>query len=191
MDLSKAFDTLDHGLLLAKLSAYGVEKNSLQLLKSYLTNRYQRTRVGSSFSEWLEIILGVPQRSILGPLLFNIFINDLLNIVEKTSICNFADDNTIYSCTNTVKNVMSNLQDDLVKVLSWFSSNHLVANPEKFQMMFLGCKNDDLTIKVGNITIKSSDSVKLLGVTLDNKFSFDKHVADLCKRASYSVRCLY
>ena len=191
MDLSKAFDTLDHDLLLAKLSAYGVEKNSLRLLKSYLTNRYQRTRVGSSFSEWLEIILGVPQGSILGPLLFNIFINDLLKIVEKTSICNFADDNTIFSCGNTVENVMSNLQDDLVKVLSWFSSNHLVANPEKFQMMFLGCKNDGLTMKVGNITIKSSDSVKLLGVTLDNKLSFDKHIADLCKRASYSIRCLY
>ena len=126
--------------MLAKLSAYGVKKNSLRLLKSYLINRYQRIRVGSSFSEWLEIILGVPERLILGPLFFNIFINDLLNIVEKTSICNFADDNTIYSCGNTVKNVMSNLQDDLVKALSWFSSNHLVANPEKFQMMFLGCQ---------------------------------------------------
>ena len=109
MDLSKAFDILDHNLLLAKLFAYGVNKKSLRLLKCYLSNRYQRTKVGSSFSEWLEIVvLGVPQGSILGPLRFNIFINDLLNIVEKTCICNFADDNTIYSCGTTVVNVMTN-----------------------------------------------------------------------------------
>ena len=192
MDLSKAFDTLDHNLLLAKLFAYGVDKKSLRLLKCYLSNRYQRTKVGSSFSEWLEIVLGVPQGSILGPLLFNIFINDLLNIVEKTCICNFAaDDNTIYSCGTTVVNVMTNLQHDLAKVLSWFSSNQLVANPGKFQMMFLGCKNTDLTKHVESIVIRSSDSVKLLGITFDNKLSFANHIINLCKRASYSVRFLY
>ena len=110
MDLSKAFDSLDHGLLLAKLSAYyGVNRNSLSLLKSYLNNRFQRTRIDSTFSEWFEIILGVPQGSILGPFRFNILVKDLLDITESSNICNFADDNTIYACGNTVRDVKSHI----------------------------------------------------------------------------------
>ena len=84
MDLSKAFDSLPHSLLIAKLAAYDFSKNALKLMYSYLYNRKQRTRVGSAFSDWLEIILGVPQGSILEPLLFNIFINDLLSIIKQT-----------------------------------------------------------------------------------------------------------
>ena len=135
MDLSKAFDSLPHDLLLAKLSAYGFDRSSLKLLHSYLSNRMQRTKVGPSFSAWLEIILGVPQCSILGPLLFNIFINDIVFIVQKTHICNFANDNTIYSSASSAEEVISSLKHDLNNLLSWFSSNQLVANPEKIQMM--------------------------------------------------------
>ena len=96
MDLSKAFDTMNHDLLIAKLGAYGFQENALVFMKSYFTNR-QRVRVNSNFSMWEKIISRVPQGSILGPLLFNTFLNDLFLFVEKSDLSNYADDYTLYS----------------------------------------------------------------------------------------------
>jgi hypothetical protein len=190
MDLSKAFDCIDHELLLAKLFAYGLDHKSVCLVKCYLSNRFQKTKVGSSFSTWLKIIKGVPQGSILGPLLFNIFINDLLSIIEKTDICNFADDNSLYSCEGTLFEVVSNLKHDLSKVLNWLSENQLVANPSKFQMLVLGVSDLPITINVGNFSITSSDTVELLGISIDSKLTFSDHIKSLCNRAKNRVRNL-
>ena len=97
MDLSKAYGCLHHDLLIAKLGAYGIDRSSLKLLMDYLNSRKQQTKVGSFYSKWSEIKRGISQGSILNCIL-NIFINDLFFVIGKSNICNFADDNTLYSC---------------------------------------------------------------------------------------------
>ena len=190
MDLSKAFDCLPHDLLIAKLAAYGFDNNSLLLLQSHLSNRKQRTKIGSYFSSWLEIILGVPQGSILGPLLFNIFINDVFYIIEESKLCNFADDNTIYSCHTSVDAIITNLEIDLSNVLEWFKKNQVAENPDKFQMIVLGLHNRKLCINMGNHNVNSTNEVKLLGLIIDHKLNFNSHINTLCTTASKKLKCL-
>ena len=107
---------------------------SLSLLKNYLANRKQRTKFGSSYIDWFKFIRRIPQGSILGPLLFNIFINIFFEI-QKSNIGNFSD-NTLYSCSQDLHTVIENLTYD-VNVLTWFQINSMKANPEKFQFMIL------------------------------------------------------
>ena len=190
MDLSKAFDCLPHELVLAKLHAYGVDIKSLKLLQDYLSNRTQRVKLDSTFNSWLKILVGVPQGSILGPLLFNIFLNDMLWFVEKTDICNFADDNTIYSCAKSVNDVIDNLQSDLKIVLKWFKDKQMMTNPGKFQFMILSKNTISKSIVIGNKTIASSKSVKLLGLTIDKKLNFGIHINNICKRPSAKIKSL-
>jgi len=190
MDLSKAYDCLPHELLIAKLAAYGVGHHSLTLLNDYLTKRLQRTKFGTSFSDWLEVLLGIPQGSILGPLLFNIFINDLLFFIEGSDICNFADDNTLYAFGKSVNEVRSVLENEIVNVLNWFKNNSMTANPEKFQIMFLGTNDYIPDFLIQNISVPVVDCVKLLGVNIDKKLNFRNHVDKICNNAARKTKAL-
>ena len=112
MDLSKAFETMNHDLLISKLGAYGFQEDALIFMNSYFTKRQQRVRVNSNFNMWEKIISAVPQGSILGPLLFNIFLNDLFLFVENSDLTNYADDNTLYSSSNDLEKVKQTLRQD-------------------------------------------------------------------------------
>ena len=181
-DLSKAFDCIPHDLLIAKLNAYGFDRQSLKFLNSYLTNRKQRVKINNEFSDWTEIIYGVPQGSILGPILFNIFLCDLFLFIPNTNVASYADDNTPYCTGSNVDDVLCELQNTSEIMFSWFINNGMKANPEKSHLI-LSAPNVKET-KICNETITSTNCVKLLGVNIDNKLTFDEHVDSLCKKAS-------
>ena len=137
-----------------------------------------------SFSEWLEI-LGIPQGSILGPILFNVFINDLLLFIKETDICNFADDTTPYACGKVLDTVSFKLEIETNRVIQWLKDNEMVANPLKFQLMFFSIyKNIEKNMSFDRKTIKSSDTVELFGITLDKNVNFKRHIQNICRKGN-------
>ena len=188
-DLSKAFDCINHELLIAKLEAYGFSNSSLRYIYSYLSDRKQRTKVNDSFSEWCNMLFGVPQGSILGPLLFNIFINDIFFFMTKSDIANYADDTTPYSIESNVDALMYALEIDTNILIKWFENNYLKLNTDKCHLLVSNHK-DCVFINAAEDIIECENSVKLLGVTIDNKLNFNNHVSIICKKTSQKLHAL-
>ena len=142
--------------------------DGLKFVKSYLSSRHQRVKVNSSFSAWKEIRIGAPQASVLGPLLFDVFMNDIFLFVRYTNICNYADDTTIFACHPILETIVRQLETDGTVVAKWFSDNYLKLNDVKFHLMMFGGKCSRATVAIGNSTIDESDFEKLLGVASEN-----------------------
>ena len=136
----------------------------------------------------MEIVFGVPQGSILVPLLFNIFIADLLFIVNSTDIANYADDNTPYATANDIDNLIASLEEASKCLFTWFDNNLMKINADKCHLLVRS--NEKVTIKIGSHEIANTKREKLLGVHLDNGLSFDYHISEICKKAICKVCAL-
>ena len=158
---------------------HGLSLPALKMIQDYLQNRKQRTEIGSSYSTWEDIISGVPQGSVLGPLLFNIFLCDLFLEHENYWYTNYADYITPYVVAHGTTEVLENLTNITQKLFTWFANNHMKANLGKCHLLL--STHEDVNIQIENTTINCSRSQKLLGVVLDNKLKFDKHTENVCQ----------
>ena len=188
LDLSKAFDTLNFDILLNKLKYYGVRGTSLALIKSYLTNRYQYVQFENSDSELLEIVTGILQGSILGPLYFSVFINDLVNSSNKFQFLMYADDTTIYFSLDEfpLENREIAVNSELEKVNTWLKLNKLSINVNKTKFMFFTKRRHltPLQFSMNNRSIDVVQHFNYLGIMLDENMSWKTHIAMVSKKLS-------
>ena len=187
-DLSKAFDCLPHDIITAKLNAYGFDMKSLNFIYDYLRNRKQRTKIDNAHSSWQNVLYGVPQGLILGSLLFNIDLCDLFLIMKHEDIANYADDKTPYVSGKNIDEVVRSLEESPRVTLKLFSDNHFQANASKCHVLL---RTDQyVQVKIGTTQIENSSSEKLLGVTIDIKLSFEKHIKQIYTKGSAKLEAL-
>ena len=167
IDLSKAFDSICHNLLLAKLRAYGLNDNAIAFLRSYFTDRQQKVKFHGKFSEWCPLNCDVPQGSLFGPLLFNIFLNDLNFAGQISSLRLYTDDTTTYAANRDIITLEISLNQGLNILVTWFSQNYLIVNSIKTQGMLLGSHTHVPEFFIGDTKVELANSLKILGVTID------------------------
>ena len=197
LDIKKAFDTVDHETLLEKLKYYGISGTVYNWFKSYLSNRYQQTKWGKHISIALLILFGVPQGSILGPILFSIFINDLISICKSSVPFLFADDGALYF-ESVNRSLYENIKDELNKICKWLRLNKLTLNEKKTKfMIFDNCNNKDI-ISINNdndhsFVIKEQKvrKKKYLGLILDHKLKFVEHIDYIKKKIAKRIGAMY
>ena len=135
MDLSKAFDAINHDLLIEKLHVYSFDKSSLKLFFSYLDKRWHRSKINRNFGSWEELLQGTLQGSVLGLLLFNVYSNHLLSLIEPAEVCNFADDTTFFACNKDLNSLIFRLEHDKLLAIEWFQNNNMKSNQDKCHLL--------------------------------------------------------
>ena len=192
IDLKKAFDTVDHDILLQKMEHYGIRGISSSWFKNYLSDREQFVSINGIESGTMKMICGVPQGSVLGPMLFLIFINDLPNATELLTLL-FADDTTFQISDTNIKNLFNSANLELEKASSWFRANKLTLNVKKTKFMFFSDKSSQFDLK--GLTLKIGDKVveqvgkhckekyfKFVGHVLDDQLTWEGHIEHVCKK---------
>ena len=142
LDVSKAFDSIQHDLLIAKVSAYGFSMDTLVFTYSYLKRKKQNVKLNDIESLLKLLVSGVPQASILGLILINLFINDLFLFIKKTNLANFVDDNTIFAASKDMASLLEELKFESEGAINWFETNHVFSNPDKVQTIVVQYKKN-------------------------------------------------
>ena len=197
IDLSKAFDTLSHDILLRKLHKYGIRDTPLKWFKSYLEERTMRVKVNSTneplaHSTYYPLTYGTPQGSCLGPILFLVFINDLHHSVVHGISLLFADDTTLLHSHKNLRYLKWAVEDDLNRLMDWFKANKLTLNLDKTVCILFSnqSKTQDITLNIGTYKLQSSDIVKFLGVWIDKKLTWNKHTSTLIVKLKQNLHLL-
>ena len=186
MDLSKAFDVIQYPLLLSKLKAYGMDDTSCALLRNYLSGRSQRVKVGDTFSDWESVRRGVLQGSVLGPMLFNIFINDLFFHVKKAKLNAYADDHQVYYSHNDPAVLEACVSHDVRVANQWYQENGMLVNESKHQGLVLGETDFSFSFPV-------QETLEIFGMEIDKKLNFPVIYQMYAKRSiiNYMLCCAF
>ncbi len=186
VDLSKAFDTVCHDTLLKKLKNCGLRGKMFDLMNSYLTNRKQRVNIDGTLSDERYIKFGVPQGTVLGPLLFTIYINDMLGLKLKGTLISFADDTVLFCKAKSWQLLKVQIEDDFVELKNWYQYNKLTLNVQKTKYMPFSTYKNFLpklgNIKIANYEIPETTSFKYLGIKMDNSLRWDLHINELVQK---------
>ena len=189
LDLRKAFDSLDHCLLLQCLFDLGVSGVELKWFTDYLSQRRQRVKYGAKFSDWGSVLGGIPQGSALGPLLFLIYVNDMPLQVEHSSLLQFADDTYLICCDRSPTTVSTLLNVDLRSLSSWVCNSKMQFNIKKSSVMWFSTKSCNAVVQpqvlIDETPLLQVNTQKYLGVTFDSKLTWHSHVAAVYKSMAY------
>lgn len=186
LDFQRAFETIDRNIMLQKLYMYGIRHVELEWFKSYLDNRQQTTKVNGMKSDGLKNEFGVPQGSILGALLFIIYINDMPNIVQKCKIVLYADDTLIYAEGDSESECRDKMNCDVNNITKWLKMNKLKLNEDKTKLIEINMSGE-INFEINNKIIEKVEKIKYLGFIIDKELKFRDHIDYICKKIGKKI----